>query len=249
MNNELYNSGMSLSDEYRQEMERYFANSAGTFVWKLQEFAKFVPRQGLARFLIRAEMFRKVLDIQGSIIECGVFGGGGLMTWAELSAIYEPLNYQRQIIGFDTFAGFPALSEEDGKADLSVKKIGGLAMNSYDDILESVRLYDMNRFLNHLPKVQLIKGDMMETVPQYLQDNPHTIVSLMYLDVDVYEPTKVALKYFVPRMPKGAVIAFDQLNIKGWQGETLAVLESMGIRNIRIQRFSYDTKISYAVLE
>jgi hypothetical protein len=90
---------------------------------------------------------------------------------------------------------------------------------------------------------------MKETVPKYLKQNPETIVSLMYLDVDVFEPTKIALEYFVPRMPKGAIIAFDELNDRGWPGETLAVLETIGIRNLRIQRFYYDTKISYAVLE
>jgi len=249
LGNELYNAGMSLPDEYREEMEEFFNNSQGTSVWKLQEFAKFAPRQALARFLIRAEMFKKVLDIQGSIVECGVFGGGGLMTWAQLSAIYEPLNYQRQIIGFDTFEGFPVLSPEDEGADLDCKKIGGLAMDSYAEIKESVRLYDMNRFLNHIPKVQLVKGDILKTVPMYLKKNSHTIISLLYLDVDVYKPTKTALRYFVPRMPKGAIIAFDQLNIPGWPGETKAALKKLNIRDLKIQRFNYDTKISYAVLE
>ena len=79
--------------------------------------------------------------------------------------------------------------------------------------------------------------------------NPHTIVSLLYLDFDVYEPTRIALENFIPRMPKGAIIAFDELNAPNWPGETLAVLETVGIRNLRIERFQFDTLISYAVLE
>ncbi|MGA8030498.1 MAG: hypothetical protein WB992_25425, partial [Bryobacteraceae bacterium] len=100
-----------------------------------------------------------------------------------------------------------------------------------------------------IPKVFLVRADIKETVPQYLEQNPETIVSLLYLDVDVFEPTKVALEHFVPRMPKGALIGFDELNDRAWPGETLAVLRTLGVRNLRIQRFRYDTKVCYAVLE
>jgi hypothetical protein len=72
---------------------------------------------------------------------------------------------------------------------------------------------------------------------------------MLYLDFDVYEPTKVALETFLPRMPKGAILAFDELNQAAWPGETLAVLETVGLRNLRIQRFPYASGLSYAVLE
>ena len=246
---ELYDAASYLPEEFRDRLESYFISSPGTFVWKLQNFAKYVPRQSLARFLLKTEMFKRVLDLQGSIIECGVLAGGGLMVWAELSAIFEPLNYQRRIIGFDTFSGFTELSPEDKTGQSPFLYSGALALDSYNDILESIKLYDMNRFLGGIEKVFLVKGDMKKTVPKYLEQNPETIVSLMYLDVDVFEPTKIALEHFVPRMPKGAIIAFDELNDRGYPGETLAVLKTIGIRNLRIHRFYYDTKISYAVLE
>jgi len=245
----IYDEASSLPKEFREQLEKYFVNSSGTFVWKLQNFAKYVPRQSLTRFLVKTEMFKKVIDLQGSIVECGVLAGGGLMVWSQLSAIFEPLNYQRKIIGFDTFAGFAELSPEDKSGDSHLLYKGALALDSYDDILESIRLYDMNRFLNSIQKVFLVKGDIKKTVPKYLKDNPETIVSLLYLDVDVFEPTKIAIENFVPRMPKGSVIVFDELNDRAWAGETIAVLKTIGVRNLRIQRFYYDTKISYAVLE
>ena len=49
-------------------------------------------------------------------------------------------------------------------------------------------------------------------------------------------------------MPKGAIVAFDELNAPNWPGETLAVMETIGIRNLRIERFQLDTLISYAIL-
>jgi hypothetical protein len=75
------------------------------------------------------------------------------------------------------------------------------------------------------------------------------MVSLLYLDFDLFAPTKAAIETFLSRMPKGALIAFDQLGMKQWPGETLALLETVGIRNLRIERFAFQPQISYAVLE
>ena len=68
-------------------------------------------------------------------------------------------------------------------------------------------------------------------------------------DVDIFEPTMVALEHFVPRIPKGGIIAFDELNAEGYPGETVAVLQKLGINNLRIQRLVFGTQISYVVIE
>lgn len=75
------------------------------------------------------------------------------------------------------------------------------------------------------------------------------VVGLLYLDFDIYKPTKVALENFLPRMPKGSIIVFDEINNKDWAGEPKAVLDTIGFSNLRIKRFSFNTYMSYAVLE
>lgn len=107
----------------------------------------------------------------------------------------------------------------------------------------------MNRFINHIPKVTLVKGDATKTIPRYIQDNPHTIVSLLYLDFDLFEPTSVALKQIVPRIPKGGIIAFDELNAENCPGETVAVIQELGVNNLKIERFPFDTYMSYVVID
>ena len=78
---------------------------------------------------------------------------------------------------------------------------------------------------------------------------PHVLVSLLFMDFDLYEPTKVALETFLPRMPKGAVLAFDELDNPLWPGETLAMLESHAKRPLRIERLEFDPYIGFAVLD
>ena len=235
---------------YRLEMNEYIQHSPGTSVEKMENFAKFVPRQTLARFLALYEIFKKACNIQGDVIECGVNWGAGLMSFAQFSAALEPVNLQRRIIGFDTFAGFPGISSVDeGVTPTTEMRVGGLAVDAYDDLQRSITLFDSNRFIGHIPKVLLVKGDATQTIPVFLKENTHTVVSLLHLDFDLFEPTKVAIENFLPRMPKGAVIVFDELNNRTWPGETLAVLQTIGLRGLRIERFPFEPHISYAVLD
>jgi hypothetical protein len=229
--------------------EEYFDNSKATTGEKLAAFAKYVPRQSLTEFLVKTEIFKKILNIHGSIVECGVHFGGGLLTFAKLSSIFETVNITRKIIGFDTFRGFPKLTIHDKDSDPNFAYKGGLSSPSFEDLHECIKVYDSDRFVNHIPKIELVKGDATKTIPKYLKDNPQTIVSLLYLDFDIFKPTKVALESFVPRIPKGGIIAFDELNDKSWAGETIALLKTYGVRDWRIERFSYDNRISYAVLD
>ena len=236
--------------EYRAQLESYFSSSVGTNLQKLQNFAKYVPRQSFSDFISKYEMFKRILNIPGSVVECGVYLGGGLMTFAQLSAILEPVNHQRRIIGFDTFSGFTDLSEDEKAISANAREgLFSTDADVYGDLRRCIELYDSNRFIGHVPKVFLVKGDLKETLPKYLEENPHTVVSLLYLDLDLYEPTKVAIEQLVPRMPKGSIIAFDELDHPDWPGETLAVLETVGINTLRIQKFQFDAFPSFAVIE
>jgi len=237
----------------RTALEEYFNTSPGSSTEKLENFAKYVPRQNLARFLARYEIFKLIKDIQGSIVECGVLFGGGLMSFAKLSTILEPYNFQRRIIGFDTFTGFPGVDKMDrkGKSERKsahLKKHGFAASDAYEDLRRSIALYDISRFLNHFPKVEVVKGDFAVTAKKYLKDYPHLVVSCLYLDFDIYKPTKIALQQFLPRMPKGSVLVFDELNEEAFPGETIAVMEMLDLKSIRVRRFDFEPRISYAVI-
>ena len=228
--------------------ERIFSDCPDSIETKLENFPKYVRRQHLKRFLAMYEIFKKVLDVKGSVVEGGVYRGFGLMTWAKLSTILEPENLTRRIYGFDTFEGLTGVVEQD-QSDASQAAEGQLSSNSYEELLQLIELYEADRFLGHMNKVQLIKGAAAETIPDFVEKNPQLLVSLLFLDFDLYEPTKVAIEQFVPRMPKGAIIAFDELDNPIWPGETRALLDTIGIRNLELKRIEWDPYIAYAMIE
>jgi len=243
--------------KFRKELSDYFTKSVGTTDVKISQFPKYLMELDFRNFLFKVEIFKKVLNVHGSILEMGVHFGGGLMTWAKLSSIYEPANYSRKIIGFDTFSGFPKISPKDKitkhiqeTRKFKTPKKNDNYVDSYEDLKKSIELYDLDRYnFGAGPKIELVKGDATKTIPKYLKDNPHLTISLLNLDFDIYEPTKVALKYLLPRMPKGAIICFDEINHPFWPGETIAVLEELGIKNIRLKKFPFAPSPSYAILE
>ena len=81
-------------------------------VIKLDNFERYIRRQQLARFMARYDLFKKIINIKGLIIECGVNHGGGLLAWGKMSAALEPYALHRKVIGFDTFEGFPNIHEK-----------------------------------------------------------------------------------------------------------------------------------------
>jgi len=243
-----YNQTLGDAD-YMGGLVDYFETSLGDTADKLRNIGKFIPNATLGKFLCRYEMFKEILPVHGAIVECGVHLGGGVMAWAQLSAIFEPFNHVRKIIGFDTFEGFSGVTEQDKAANIDPIGKGTFNAPSYDDLLKGIAAFDRGRPLNHIPKVELVKGDALLTIPKYVEENRHLVVALLYLDFDVYAPTKAAIEALRSRMPKGSIIAFDELYIRQWPGETLAVMDTIGLQNLRIRRFPHQPQISYAVLE
>jgi len=229
-------------------LQAVFERSPDSWEKKIESFPKYIKRQNLTRLLAQYEIFKRVLQVKGSVVECGVFRGGGLMAWAHISAILEPVNLTRRIYGFDTFEGFPKLSQKDS-TPLSTLKEGDLYSDSREELFELIKIYDSYRFLGHIPKVELIKGDATHSIPEFLNTHQHLVVSLLFLDFDLYEPTQAAIRQFFPRMPKGAVIAFDELDNPLWPGETSALIDELGIGRLKMERLEFDPYIAFAVID
>ena len=237
--------------DFNDKLELMFENNSLSSKDKIINFPRFVNRRDVATFLNRYEIYKKIIGVHGSIIECGVNLGGGLFSWLHFSSILEPYNSSRHIVGFDTFDGFKSDNSNDDKGKYrdaeSFKDF--VAKQSFDEMINSIEVQDENRPLNHLTKLSIVKGDAVETIPKFLEENPHILISLLHIDFDIHEPTKIALESFLPRMPKGSIIAFDDLNAHEGPGETVAFLESLDIKKYRLCRNSFDSYLCYLVIE
>jgi hypothetical protein len=235
----------SMRDQRAYQVARKaFESSEVDVLDRLEAFPRFSSKRSIARFLCRHELFRKVVDVNGAVVECGVFNGAGLFTWAQLSNIYEPVNYNRKVIGFDTFEGFPGVTDKDGPG----WQEGDLRGEPRELLEQSIEKLDAERHLSHIPLMELVQGDFLKTGPEYLEQNPHLLVSLLYLDFDLYEPTKAALELFLPRMSRGALVCFDEVNCANFPGETEAMLEAFDLKRYSVRRFPTDPWISYIEL-
>ncbi len=229
--------------------DKEFLKSRSSLDQKLNNFPKYVKRQAISRFLCKYHIFQKQLGVKGSIVECGVNLGGGVFSWAHFSTILEPYNYHRKIIGFDTFQGFPSVNKKDGKKIKQKKKYFRRNYDVRNELLDLVKVFDKNRFIGHKKKIELVKGNAVKTIPKYIKENKEVLVSLLFLDFDIYEPTVTALKYFLPRMSKGGIIAFDQVNNPDWPGETLAYLKRKELKKFKLENLGFEPNISFLQLK
>ena len=207
------------------------------------DIALYSPINSIQVFLVKYELMKMIKDIPGAIIEMGVCSGNGLMSLIHCHNVIQPTYKCREFYGFDTFEGFPSVHEND-IADVKWE-IGDYCNTGYDRLTNIIEIH--NNYYYAPANVKLVKGDVNETLPIFLNENKHIIVSLLYLDLDIYEPTKTALKYLIPKMAKGSIIAFDELNWKSFPGETIAVLEELGTKYKFINLLN--SHINYCVIE
>lgn len=215
----------------------------------LQNIGLFINSKLLARILFFHHIYRLQLSIHGVIMEFGTRWGQNIALFSALRGIYEPFNRHRKIIGFDTFEGFCAVSEKDGLSGGAKQEKGYDVTENYEKYLEElIACQDKFNPISHIKKYEIIKGDATRTLKDYLSKHPETIVSLVYFDMDLYEPTKECLEILKPYLNKGCVIGFDELCDETFPGETVAFREIFG-ENYKVERLPITSRASYIILE
>lgn len=215
----------------------------------LSNIGLFINSKNLSRILFMNHLYQQIIDTHGSIIEFGVRWGQNVVVFDALRGIYEPFNRHRKIIGFDTFTGFPTISKKDGKSVLMKKGNDAVSENYIDYLTRLLELHELSNPLSHIRKFELVAGDATITVEKYLTENPETIIALAYFDFDIYDATKKCLDIIKQHLTKGSVLAFDELNDHDSPGETIALMETFGLNNIRLKRYRYTSRTSYFILE
>jgi O-methyltransferase len=143
------------------------------------------------------ENLEKTKNVEGDIIEVGVYKGGSLKKIAE-----HAKSWCKRIIGYDTFTGIP-----EHTFDLDKNLIGLFS----DTSIEGVR-----QLLTGLP-VELVKGEFKH------EGHEMRPVSFAHLDVDTYQSNVECLRFLLPRMRVGTTIVVDDYGYDKTPGVAIAV--------------------------
>ncbi len=236
-------------DETRHNFVKHFKNCPIPEEQLLPNLGLFLNSKTLSRILFMDFIYKQIIDVQGAVFDFGTRWGQNLSLFSALRGIYEPFNRHRKLVGFDTFKGFPSVTKEDGSSELM--QIGSATVtDNYVDYLNKVMEFqELDNPLSHIKKFEVIEGDAIIELRNYLIRCPETIVALAYFDFDIYMPTKECLEMIKDRIVKGSILAFDELNDHDSPGETLALMQSFGLNKIRLKRYPYTSRISYFVVE
>lgn len=217
----------------------------------LIQFELYIRSSVLAKLLFINEIYQRILDIPGVVMEFGVWYGRNLCLFSELRAVYEPYNYTRRVIGFDTFGvGYTRPGPNDGYQEKCLVEGSHPLPDNYEDYLAELLDYHEAENVNaHIKKYEIVKGDVVDTVGPYLADHPETIIALAFFDLGLYEPTRVCLEAIKPHLVKGSVLAMDELNCRELPGETIALREEFGLDKHRVYRSRFVPDRSYVVIE
>ena len=209
----------------------------------------FLVPQTLSRILFMDFLYRKILDVQGVVFDFGARWGQNTALFTSLRGIYEPFNRLRKIASFDTFEGFPDVSKEDGKNRMMSKDNYAVTPKYEEYLSQLIDLQEQESPMSHIKKNEIVKGDAAKEIKRYLDRNPETVIALAYFDFDLFEPTKECLLAIKDRLTRGSVLGFDEINDHLCPGETLALMEILGLKKYSIRKFLYNSRTSYLIID
>lgn len=192
-----------------------------------------------SKFLTHLEFFRMTSGVRGEILEFGIFKGNSFFRWVKFRDLLEQTG-SRKIIGFDVFGDFPQAGFEADKSrrDAFVAETNGGKSISLDEMNELLEKQGLHK------NVELVKGDILQTLEQYLEKNPHLKISLLHIDVDLYEPVKIILEKLYDRVTTGGIIILDDYGT--FAGTNKAVDDFFG-NKAPVKKFAYSNTISYII--
>lgn len=194
----------------------------------------------LAKVMAHYDLYRMTVDLPGAIVECGVFKGSSLIRFATFRQLLSNPS-AKKIIGFDVFGEFPETAFDADK-----KWREKFITDSGEQGIGKDQLMEVLQHKGVAQNVELIQGDVCQTLPDYVQAHPELRISLLNIDVDVYEPTAAALQHLYDRVVRGGVIVLDDYaNV--FPGANKAVEEFFANKDVEIKRFPYAVTPCYIV--
>jgi hypothetical protein len=204
----------------------------------------FSNRLWFTKMIQQYEIWKLSQDIPGHVVELGVHFGESFLHFAKFVEMFNMGERETRVIGFDTFAGFPSISAMD-KSKKNQEETGRLKVTkggfysgegAYRRLQKLIKIFEDDHFVPQKSRLELVKGDVLKTIPKFVKDNPGLRISLLHLDLDLYEPTLCALKYLYPLVSPGGVVILDEYGQEKFPGESQAFDEYFGKSRPKLQK-------------
>lgn len=236
--------------DFRRQLQDLFVESELPPEDKMFNLGLFLRSSSLVKILTLDEIYRRIVDLPGCIMEFGVWWGQNLVLYENLRAIHEPFNKQRRIVGFDTFTGYQGFSDKDRRGDVFNDGSYSTQPEHQQYLSNLLQVHEGINVLGHMRGChRLVAGDITETAPGYFREHPETIVAMAYLDVGLYEPTRAALEAMKPHLIPGSVLVLDELTFDEAPGEAIAFKEVFRDRAYRLEKCKLMPLKSLAIIE
>lgn len=224
--------------EFYQRINKLFTENDIPLSSVVQNHPCFSQRRTFPKVLANYELFKIVQNIPGSFLELGVFLGAGLFSWSHLLETFCPLDRSRKVFGFDHFEGYKDFSENDvNLEDYFKNNLDGDRMtSSYEITSELVDIHEQDGIFPGVPRTEVIMGDISTTIPKFISEHAGIRFSLIYFDINLYEPIKTSLENLYDLLLPGGVIAFTGYSTEPWQGEAKAVNEFFEANSLQIPK-------------
>ncbi|MFO0997586.1 MAG: TylF/MycF/NovP-related O-methyltransferase [Alphaproteobacteria bacterium] len=216
---------------------------ARDFYFEMQKHSLHLRPEWTARQLAVYELYKMTLELPGSIAEFGVRNGANFFYLARMMEIFHAAQRHdaisaRQLYGFDTFRGFPSIAPQDrSHSSWSEMREGGVACFDREVFFRDLEEFRSASAVGR--RLHVVEGDVVETLPAFLESNPGVRFALIYLDMDLYEPTKACLELLAPKLVPGAVVVFDEYGLKEFPGETAAADEFLARHKLGVKHFPW----------
>ena len=218
-----------------------FKNLKASDVWNAENIYHLKTNTTrISKLIYHYEIYKKIINIPGDVVECGVFKGISFTRFLTFRSILEN-NFSRKIIGFDAFGKFPKQRNKNDKK--FIKKWESFAGNGISkNELNSILI--KKNFQNY----ELVQGDVVKTIPSFLKKSGTKKIALLHLDMDVYEPTKFVLNKLFRKMSSNGIILIDDYSVI--PGATKAIDEFLKTKkNLKLEKLSYYKLPSYIVVK
>ena len=223
---------------FRAQMIDLFRNSPLPDEELIASLGMYMRSSVLVKILVLEDLYRRVLNVPGCLLEFGCRWGHNLVVLENLRAIFEPFNKTRKIVGFDTFQGYQGKTNIDrGESEVFESK-KYQTTEDYPSYLRSLlETHEGSSVLGHeRGKHQLVVGDVAVTALEYFDKHPETTVALAYFDMGLYGPTRAALEVIKPYLVPGSVILLDEFTWDEAPGEAIAFREVFSHGEYKIEK-------------